>query len=396
LRKIHRLGGLAVAAVIGVLSVPGAASAQIDNIQSASPEDRVDGSNLARVDHEGGRFEQGAGGWTEYDSGGQARFQFEETGRDEWSVYLIDRSRNVALQLDVHRRMIALIENGRRGRDLYAITDAASVERGDYVQRIQQRQARERRQALLLQQQQQDQLRLQQQARLGGRVDGSNLARANYAGGRFEQVGGGWAEYDLAGRVHFRFEETGRDEWSVYLLDPSRDMRLALDVHRRMVTIAATGGRWDDLYPIIDMAAANSAYSRTIPNGTAIRGSFYQQQGRPEVMFQFADSYHCLVQNPSQMSAYGGWSRVQKVRSLAMRGESTGACGWPDGFFRRVDQPAVYRLYGLGPMKLGRYSCHVVDPPQMERFGGFGQLVTVEASSDLFRGRERPTECSNP
>jgi len=389
------MGGLAVGAFLCAMAFPQAAAADLSEpMQSASSGERVDGRNLVRVEHSGGRFERGDGGWTEYGADGRASFRFEETGRDEWSVYLIDRSRNVALQLDVHRRMIALIENGRRGRDLYAITGAASAERGDYVQRMQQRQDRERQQAQLLQRQQ-EQARLQQQAR-AGRVDGGNLSRANYAGGRFEQSGTGWAEYDLAGRVQFRFEETGRDEWSVYLLDRSRDMRLAIDVHRRMVSIAGTGGRWNDLYPITDTAAARPLYAQAIPGGTAIRGSFYRQHDRPEVMYQFADGYQCHVQNPSQMMAYGGWNKVQTVRRLAMRGEFTGACGWPNGFYRRADQPAVYRLHGAGPANLGRYACHVVDPRQMELFGGFGQVATVEETSDLFRGREQPTECADP
>ena len=393
--KIDRLGGLAVCFLLGAMLVPeSAAAASSEPNQSSAPGQRVDGRNLSRVDHDGGRFEQGDGGWTEYGADGRAKFRFEETGRDEWSVYLIDRSRNVALQLDVHRNMIALIENGRRARDIYAIVNA-SASQGDYVQRFQEQQARERQQALL-QQQEQEQQRLQQQARLVGRVDGSNLARANYAGGRFEQTGSGWAEYDLAGRIHFRFEEKGRDEWSVYLLDRSRNMTLALDVHRRMVSMSTTGGRWEDIYPITDMAAAMPSYSRAIRNGTAVRGSFYKQQNQAAVMYQFDDAYQCHVQNPSQMIAFGGWSRVQTVQRLEMRGEFTGACGWPNGFYRRADQAAVYRLYGPGPAKLGRYSCHVVDPRQMELFGGFGQVVTAEESSDLFRGREQPTECSDP
>lgn len=391
MRTIDRWGGLAACALLCLIPAPAAAAAQSE--PSGWSGERVDGRNLARVEHSAGRFEQSEGGWTEYGADGRANFRFEETGRDEWSVYLIDRSRSVSLQLDVHRRMIALIENGRRGRDLYAITDAASAESGDYVQRMQRQQARERQRALL-QQQREDQLRLEQQAR-AGQVNGNNVTRANYSGGRFERTASGWAEYDVGNRVHFRFEETGRDEWSVYLLDRSRNMRLAIDVHRRMVTIAGAGGRWDDLYPITDLGAAGS-YAQSFPGGTAVRGSFYQQQGRPEVMYQFADAYQCHVQNPSQMMAYGGWNQLKKVQRLAMRGEFTGACGWPNGFYRRADQPAVYRLYGPGPARLGRYACHVVDPRQMGLFGGFGQVVTVEATSDLFRGREQPGECVDP
>src|SRR5688572_13521031 len=94
--------------------------------------ERVDGSNLARAAFAEGRFEQSGGRWIEYGRDGQARFEFEETGRDQWSVYLLDRSRNVAIQLDVHRRMVTYAENGGPRTDLYAITGAAASPRRDW------------------------------------------------------------------------------------------------------------------------------------------------------------------------------------------------------------------------------------------------------------------------
>lgn len=86
-------------------------------------QERVDGSSLTRADFVEGGFERRGESWVEYGPEGRTRFYFEETGRDEWSVYLIDRSRNVAIQLDVHRRMVTLLEDGRRQRDLYRITE---------------------------------------------------------------------------------------------------------------------------------------------------------------------------------------------------------------------------------------------------------------------------------
>jgi hypothetical protein len=250
----------------------------------------------------------------------------------------------------------------------------------------------------------------------GERVDGSNLARVDYEGGWFEERRGGWAEYGLDGGVRFRFEETGRDEWSVYLLDRSRNVAIQLDVHRRMVTYAENGGRRNDLYPITDVTASwqrddgrESALRRDAdhggkpdggqapaPSAYATVGAFYRQLDRPEVMFQFAELHHCHVQNPSQMAAYGGFNQVREVPRLALRGNSTGDCGWPNGFFRRTDEPAVYRLHGPGAGRLGRLACHVVDPRQMALFGGFRLVAVVEQNSDLFRGREQPAPCSDP
>lgn len=244
----------------------------------------------------------------------------------------------------------------------------------------------------------------------GERVDGSNLARVDFAGGWFELRGGRWAEYGLDGRPRFHFEETGRDEWSVYMIDRSRDVAIQLDVHRRMVTFSENGRGRTDLYPITEVTASwQRDYSeRPDTSGKpgvdpgpdrsayAAVGAFYRQLDRPEVMFQFGAMHHCHVQNPSQMGAYGGFNRVRDVPRLALRGDSTGECGWPNGFFRRTNEPAVYRLHGPGASRLGRLACLVVDPRQMALFGGFRVVTVVEQNSDLFRGREQPAPCSDP
>ena len=247
-------------------------------------------------------------------------------------------------------------------------------------------------------------------------VNGSNLSRADFAQGRFLQEDGGWTEYGAGGEARFRFEETGRDEWSVYLLDRSRNFAIQLDVHRRMITLSANGGRRSDLYPIVDMSsqppfsAAIGPDPRRGPDsagkpddsddrdeagedGDAPVGSFYRQRDRPAVLFQYADRLHCTVQNPSQMIAFGGWQQVHTVDRLAMRGENVGICAWPNGYYRRTNESTVYRLHGRGALNLGRRACHVVDPRQMELFGGFAQLRVVEASSNLFQSREQPGEC---
>ena len=42
--------------------------------------------------------------WHEYNNQGRVIFRFAERRRDEWSVYLFDRSRNINVQLDLHQR----------------------------------------------------------------------------------------------------------------------------------------------------------------------------------------------------------------------------------------------------------------------------------------------------
>lgn len=63
-------------------------------------------------------------GWKEIGDGG-ARFSFREIGRDEWSVYLHDPSRDVWIQLDLHRGEIFYRGPGEREkRTLYRIVAA--------------------------------------------------------------------------------------------------------------------------------------------------------------------------------------------------------------------------------------------------------------------------------
>jgi hypothetical protein len=92
-------------------------------VAAAAAPAGINGANLASVTHSGGRYEKtGDAEWTEFNANGEASFTFQETGRDEWSVYLDDPSRNVQLQLDVHRKMITYGQGGGEKSDLYPIT----------------------------------------------------------------------------------------------------------------------------------------------------------------------------------------------------------------------------------------------------------------------------------
>jgi membrane-bound inhibitor of C-type lysozyme len=84
---------------------------------------RVDGTNVAGVYYPGGGITMDNGIWVEGNADGSNTFI--ETHRDEWSVYLYDQSRDVYLQLDLHRQLILYGQghNGRRMQPLYQITD---------------------------------------------------------------------------------------------------------------------------------------------------------------------------------------------------------------------------------------------------------------------------------
>ncbi|WP_346892027.1 MliC family protein [uncultured Roseibium sp.] len=86
---------------------------------------QVNGYNVSQVFHSRGSFSQAGGGqWEELNDQGRVTFRFQEQQRDEWSVYLYDASRNVSLQLDLHRRQILYGVGNAPKSPLYAITNA--------------------------------------------------------------------------------------------------------------------------------------------------------------------------------------------------------------------------------------------------------------------------------
>jgi membrane-bound inhibitor of C-type lysozyme len=86
---------------------------------------QVNGYNVSQVFHSGGSFSQAGGGqWDELNDQGRVSFRFREQQRDEWSVYLYDASRNVSLQLDLHRRQILYAVGNAPKSPIYAITNA--------------------------------------------------------------------------------------------------------------------------------------------------------------------------------------------------------------------------------------------------------------------------------
>ena len=140
------------------------------------------------------------------------------------------------------------------------------------------------------------------------------------------------------------------------------------------------------------LALANFAQSNSGSIG------FYRQSNRLEVYLVYRSGFYCHVQNEDQMQAYGGFEKVNVVDNLNLTGTETGECGWPNGFYRRSNQPEVYRMFGNEnqAFNIGSAFCHVVDDAQMSRFGGSQQVQVVSPSSDLGRGRNFAGECSNP
>ena len=85
-------------------------------------------------------------------------------------------------------------------------------------------------------------------------VNGKNVSAAYFKGGRLEETAQNskvWKEYDKDRKAVFTFKETHRDEWSVYLKDTSRNVRLQIDVHRKIVGYASGDANMKDLYSVL-------------------------------------------------------------------------------------------------------------------------------------------------
>ncbi|WP_133192680.1 SH3 domain-containing protein [Labrenzia sp. 011] len=90
----------------------------------------VNGYSVARIVYPGGSFTStGNGQWQEADTQGRVNFRFHEQARDEWSVYLFDASRNVSLQLDLHRKQVLYGIGNAPKTVLYPITASSGRRR---------------------------------------------------------------------------------------------------------------------------------------------------------------------------------------------------------------------------------------------------------------------------
>lgn len=66
----------------------------------------------------------GTGTWVETNAAGATTFNFVESARDEWSVYLLDSSRGAEVQLDLHTREVKFNWLGQPRQPLYRISSA--------------------------------------------------------------------------------------------------------------------------------------------------------------------------------------------------------------------------------------------------------------------------------
>jgi hypothetical protein len=93
---------------------------------------------------------------------------------------------------------------------------------------------------------------------------GANVRSVTYAQGTYRQTGPrAWAEFDKAGKQTNAFVEDARDEWSVFLFDPARNVRVQIDLYRKKIRYTENGGSYADLYDVTGSAAAAGAAAAT-------------------------------------------------------------------------------------------------------------------------------------
>lgn len=83
-------------------------------------------------------------------------------------------------------------------------------------------------------------------------INGRNVKVVIYSNGTFEQAGAKtWHEKGLNGKTSFVFEETGRDDWSVYLLDKKRNAYIMLNLWKKDISYKTKAtAKYGKLYTI--------------------------------------------------------------------------------------------------------------------------------------------------
>ncbi len=180
--------------------------------------------------------------WVEINSAGVVAFRFEEVQRDDWSVYLLDRSRGVNLQLDLHTRKVMYSDATQPRVELYGILAAGA---GSVAQPAAAAPANPPPPPAA--------------EPLNGRTVnwvGYGQLGSREVSGYLRRTGPReWKELDHGQtRVLFSFEEVQRDEWSVYLLDRSRGVNLQIDLHTMKVMYSDASSPRRELYQVVRFA----------------------------------------------------------------------------------------------------------------------------------------------
>lgn len=191
-----------------------------------------------------------------------------------------------------------------------------------------------------------------------------------FAQGQYQrQPDGSWAELNSQGQITFRFRESGRDDWSVYLSEIGSDKQIQIDVFRMMVTIAQGGRPRSDLYPII------AASTRDRPMTVPVRPS-YPRPAAPDYNAQSAFNVEAgplLSQRDAEMNCPALADRVDG--------------DWTGGWQRRDGRMSVCELRFRGGGRRGNGG-------GWDRGGGYNVSRDVEVGP-IWNQTDAETKCRN-
>lgn len=195
----------------------------------------------------GAYFQTGPNAWKETDLQGHPTFNFVESRRDEWSVYLDDPSRQVNLQIDLHTMKIRYSDPNTPIRDQYDVLSAAAVNG------------------------------LMAEEASFGSLDGSG----DMLGAYLQTGPSAWKEIDTQGHTTFEFKESNRDDWSVYLIDQSREVSIQIDIWTKKIFYSDPKAPRREQYTVLFVEPVDGLLveEAVFGDGANTLGSFRQVEG---------------------------------------------------------------------------------------------------------------------
>lgn len=171
-----------------------------------------------------GRFEQtGVNQWIEYSDHNNSQFRFIERTRDDWSVYLFDGSRDVAIQLDLHRKKVVYRQGNQVAVDIYSINGSRNNE---YVKKYDDRHRHTSPPVVAT---------LLRDSVSYTLADNSIMVLQRNGASR-------WVEYSPQDNEIYQYDEVGRAGSSIYLHDAANNLQAEIDFNQNIVVFTRAEG----------------------------------------------------------------------------------------------------------------------------------------------------------
>ena len=216
------------------------------------PKAKSNGYDTTFVTFDTGTLEQSSSiNWIEYAVDGiTPRFTWQVENRDEWSIYLTDKSRGMYMQINMYRMWVQLSWKGQPKYDFKKIISAQSknpnisqsstIKLGDVGEAVKSNVPK-------------------------AKSNGYDTTFVKFDTGTLEQSSSiNWIEYAVDGITpRFTWQVENRDEWSIYLTDKSRGMYMQINMYRMWVQLSWKGQPKYDFKKIISAQSKNPNISQS-------------------------------------------------------------------------------------------------------------------------------------